>query len=98
METEELIDLQIEKEIEEALSTMKQDQYKIYLINDDHNSFDHVIEVLMLVCKHEPIQAEQCALLTHHKGSCEVKVGPFEKLIPIYDGLTSNGLTAKIDK
>jgi ATP-dependent Clp protease adaptor protein ClpS len=46
---------------------------ELLLYNDDVNSFDHVIECLMRICKHQPEQAEQCALIVHFKGKCVVK-------------------------
>lgn len=53
-----------------------QDEEKsLLLINDDVNSFDHVIKSLVEVCGHDEIQAEQCAYLTHHKGGCVIKMG-----------------------
>jgi ATP-dependent Clp protease adaptor protein ClpS len=53
-----------------------QDEEKsLLLINDDVNSFDHVIKSLVDVCCHDEIQAEQCAYLTHHKGGCVIKMG-----------------------
>ena len=36
---------------------------EIILYNDDVNTFDHVIDTLVRVCNHEPLQAEQCAVL-----------------------------------
>jgi len=53
-----------------------QDEEKsLLLINDDVNSFDHVIKSLVDVCCHDELQAEQCAYLTHHKGGCVIKMG-----------------------
>ncbi len=46
----------------------------LMLINDDINSFDHVIKSLVDVCGHDKIQAEQCAVLTHIKGGCVIKI------------------------
>lgn len=51
------------------------EEKSLLLINDDINTFDHVIRSLVEVCGHDEIQAEQCALLTHHKGGCVVKLG-----------------------
>jgi len=53
----------------------QEEEKSLLLINDDINSFDHVIDSLVDVCGHDEIQAEQCALLTHHKGGCIVKMG-----------------------
>ena len=33
------------------------DQKKLVLINDDFNSFNHVIDCLVAICEHDPIQA-----------------------------------------
>ena len=42
---------------------------QIVVYNDDFNTFDFVIESLIKVCKHDPIQAEQCTFLIHYKGN-----------------------------
>jgi ATP-dependent Clp protease adaptor protein ClpS len=69
---------------------------EIVLYNDDVNTFDHVIETLILVCEHTEEQAEQCAILVHYKGKCTVKTGPLEELIPKCSLLLDAGLTAEI--
>ncbi|HUW93556.1 MAG TPA: ATP-dependent Clp protease adaptor ClpS [Bacteroidales bacterium] len=58
-----------------------QDEEKsLLLINDDINTFNHVINSLVEVCGHDEMQAEQCAVLTHHKGGCVIKVGDAQTL------------------
>ncbi len=52
----------------------EEDLRSLMLINDDVNSFDHVIRSLVDVCGHDEIQAEQCAVLTHIKGGCVIKI------------------------
>jgi ATP-dependent Clp protease adaptor protein ClpS len=69
---------------------------EIILFNDDVNTFDHVIETLIKVCKHEPLQAEQCAILAHYKGKCSVKNGSIEELTPYCSALLDAGLSAEI--
>jgi len=69
---------------------------EIVLHNDDVNTFDHVIETLIRVCKHEALQAEQCALLVHYKGKCTVKTGTLEELKPQCLALLDAGLSAEI--
>ena len=80
-------------EIEEQVVADKQ----IILYNDDFNTFDHVIESLIEFCKHNPIQAEQCAYLVHHTGKCSVKKGAYEELEPICTALLERNLTAEIE-
>ena len=86
-ETEEEVQVDIEKEAQNA----------IILYNDDVNTFDHVIEVLVDECKHTPVQAEQVAWIVHTKGKCDVKHGTFDKLHPICRRLQSKGLSAVIE-
>jgi ATP-dependent Clp protease adaptor protein ClpS len=69
---------------------------EIVLHNDDVNTFDHVIETLIRVCKHDALQAEQCALLVHYKGKCTVKTGTIEELKPQCSALLDAGLSAEI--
>jgi ATP-dependent Clp protease adaptor protein ClpS len=72
-------------------------QNEIILYNDDVNTFDHVIETLISVCKHTAEQAEQCAILVHYKGKCTVKTGSLDELIPQCSLLLEAGLSAEIN-
>ncbi len=69
---------------------------EIVLYNDDVNTFDHVIDTLIAVCKHSGEQAEQCAILVHYKGKCTVKTGSFDELKPQCTQLLEAGLSAEI--
>ncbi len=68
----------------------------LFLINDDYNSFDHVVDCLTAICDHDELQAEQCALLTHYKGSCEIVIGDIADLEPIKEDLALYGLNVEI--
>ncbi len=68
----------------------------LVLYNDEVNSFDHVIRSLVEICGHDPVQAEQCAMLVHLKGSCEVKTGQPAILITMSRSLNLRGLNTKI--
>ena len=68
----------------------------IVVFNDDFNTFEHVINTLIRVCKHSAEQAEQCTLLIHFKGKCAVKTGLFEELKPMKDSICEAGIDAKI--
>ena len=58
--------------------------FNLVLYNDEHNTFDHVIEMLISVQSRSP-QAEQCALLVHFKGKCTVMSGTYDELEPVHD-------------
>lgn len=80
-------------EVEEAVGLER----SIVLYNDDVNTFDFVIESLINVCGHEPIQAEQCTYIVHFNGKCSVKSGSYEQLKPVCSALLDRGLTAEIE-
>ncbi len=73
------------------------DQHDLIVYNDDVNTFDHVIESLVKVCRHDSIQAEQCTLIIHYNGKCQVKRGTFEKLEPMCTALLDRGISAVIE-
>jgi ATP-dependent Clp protease adaptor protein ClpS len=72
------------------------DDKDLVVYNDDINTFDHVINSLIKVCKHDTIQAEQCTWIIHYNGKCAVKKGEFKKLKPMRDALCEKGIDAKI--
>jgi ATP-dependent Clp protease adaptor protein ClpS len=78
------------KEMEESLRDL-------ILFNDDHNTFDHVIESLIEVCGHDQHQAEQCATIAHYNGKCGVKSGTYHELRPVFEEMTNRRLTVSIN-
>jgi ATP-dependent Clp protease adaptor protein ClpS len=69
----------------------------LVLYNDDVNTFDHVIKSLVEVCGHDSVQAEQCAMIVHFKGSCDVKIGMVEVLNAMSRSLNLKGLNSKVE-
>ncbi|MEO8088027.1 MAG: ATP-dependent Clp protease adaptor ClpS [Bacteroidota bacterium] len=69
----------------------------LVLYNDDHNTFEFVIESLIDVCKHEALQAEQCTYIVHYNGKCSVKNGSYTDLNPMRVALCDRGLSAVIE-
>jgi ATP-dependent Clp protease adaptor protein ClpS len=78
----------------EAVETT--DLMDLIVFNDDVNTFDHVIDTLIRVCKHTQEQAEQCTLLIHYKGKCAVKSGSFDFLKPMRESICEAGIDARI--
>ncbi len=85
-----------EKQLSDQKTKGQDDSYVLVLFNDDHNTFEHVIESLVEVCGHDPVQAEQCAVITHFKGSCEVKSGNLNLLNGMLKSLSSRDLNSEI--
>ena len=69
----------------------------LILYNDDINTFEHVIKSLVEICGHDAVQAEQCALIVHFKGRCEVKLGVVEVLNAMSRSLNAKGLNSKVE-
>ena len=72
------------------------DTSQLVVYNDDVNTFDHVIDTLMKVCRHSAEQAEQCTLLIHYKGQCTVRVGAYEELEPMCTAIHDRGISADV--
>jgi len=85
------------KVLEEVLTEEQvSNNNEIVLYNDEVNTFDHVINTLMKVCRHTPEQAEQCSLIVHYNGKCTVKTGEMKELEPQCSSLLEAGLSAEI--
>jgi len=86
-----------EQELVDLLEAIEVTEVKdLVVFNDDVNTFEHVIETLIRVCKHTQEQAEQCTLLIHHKGKCTVRTGSYEELNPMREAICEVGIDAKI--
>jgi ATP-dependent Clp protease adaptor protein ClpS len=72
-------------------------EHHLIVWNDEVNTFDHVIDTLIEVCKHTSTQAEQCTILIHHKGKCDVKKGSFKTLRPMAEAIIDRGIQATIE-
>jgi len=83
---------------EEVLEVVENttDLNDLMVYNDDVNTFEHVINTLIKVCKHTTEQAEQCTLLIHHKGKCSVKKDDFSTLKPMKAAICEAGIDARI--
>ena len=78
----------------EAVETT--DLMDLVVFNDDVNTFEHVTRTLIKVCKHTAEQAEQCTLIIHYKGKCQVKNGTFDFLRPLREAICEAGIDARI--
>lgn len=71
--------------------------HKLTVYNDDTNSYEYVIACLIRFCKHEPIQAEQCAVIAHNKGKCTVKIGDFNDIFEMHKDLKEMDIKTEIE-
>ena len=87
----------IQKKLDQDLSTDQKQERFLIVHNDDYHTFDYVIASLIEICDHDLIQAEQCTFLIHYKGKCDVKKGSFTYLSPMRKALSKKDLKATID-
>lgn len=77
-------------------SNSRKDVNFLVLYNDEVNTFEYVIKVLVEVCGHDPCQAEQCAMITHYKGQCQIMHGSKNLLQAINKTLGVRGLKSEV--
>lgn len=70
--------------------------FSLVLYNDDFNTFEHVIRCLVEICGHDPVQAEQCAVITHFKGNCDIKQGGKRMLLAMSRNLKERNLVSEV--
>lgn len=97
MELDSLFNLDLEVEFQQELEELVQAPKSLIIHNDEYHTFDFVIEALIEICSHEPLQAEQCTFVIHHSGKCAVKTDMFSKLQPAWVEMINLGLTATIE-
>ena len=91
---EELEEVVVEEEISDSdIGELSQ----LVVYNDDHNTFEWVIQCFQEVLKHTLEQAEQLSLIIHFKGKATVKTVPKNVLKPKKDALVDRGLSAVIE-
>ena len=72
--------------------------YNLIVWNDEVNTFEWVIETLIEICGHSHEQAEQCAMIIHHKGKYAVKTGSYDDLKPQCDAINERLINATIEE
>jgi len=70
--------------------------HKVILFNDDKHDFLYVIACLVKFCKHDPLQAEQCAIIAHSKGAVDVASGSFMDMFEINNSLESMQMESEL--
>ena len=88
---------QWQTQADEDQDVLVESLHSLIVWNDEVNTFDYVIESLIDVCEHSAEQAEQCAMIIHHKGKYGVKKGSFDFLRPRAEALIDRGIQATID-
>lgn len=64
--------------------------------NDPNNSFSYIMACLIRFCEHDPIQAEQCAIIAHHVGECSIKTGDFLEIFDTHNDFEKVNIKTEI--
>jgi ATP-dependent Clp protease adaptor protein ClpS len=72
--------------------------HRVVLQDDNHNTFDDVIDSLMEVCGHGYLQSVQCATITHSVGRCSIFEDSYDSCQSIHHRLMQCGLTVIVEK
>jgi len=83
---------------EEGIETDSEEEKRLVLWNDDHNSFDHVIICLATFLNFTLEKAEKAAWNVHLKGREVVRTGSKDELEPYKKLLEERGLTVSIEE
>lgn len=67
------------------------------MLNDDENSYTYVMRCLITYCDHSREQAEQCAIIAHNNGKCNIKEGSLDSIIDLKFELAATSLKVEIE-
>jgi len=79
-------------------STQTTEAAKLVVYNDNHNTFEWVIECFVEICRHSSSQAEQLSYIIHFNGKATVKSADADTLRPYKEALQERGLSAVIER
>lgn len=82
----------------QRMKTKRRKRLHLYLINDDDNTFEHVVETLMSRCNQNYYQSLQCANIVHSVGQVEIKSGFIPEIFDMYLELSRAGLDVELRK
>jgi ATP-dependent Clp protease adaptor protein ClpS len=71
--------------------------HRLVLHNDSENSYLYVMACLVKVCGHDSVTAEQCALITHNVGKCQIKSGDFLNMFEMKAELQELSLKVELE-
>ena len=73
-------------------------KWVVVMHNDNHNTFDHVIDCIMDVCGYTYLQAVQIAMLVDSVGMCKVIEDNYDTCVAVHRDLLRQGLKVMIEK
>ena len=90
-------EIEIEKKSEE-LEQANSSDYELVVMNDEINTFDHVIINLIEVCGIDEESAIQCTLDIHNLGEAAIVEGGENEMLIMNEGLNLAGIDSFVRK
>ena len=70
----------------------------LYLLNDNHHSFEDVIRVLRKYLSYPMTQGQSIAQIVHNNGKCDIYNGEIEMAENLYQLFLKDGFNVEIDE
>lgn len=87
----------IDKQQETKTIDNENAQGELIVLNDDFNTFEHVIKCLKRYCGLDDVTAEVCTFKIHYEGSCVILKDKKSVLYPICENLVESGISAEVN-
>ena len=71
---------------------------KLYLLNDNHHTFEDVIRVLRKYLSFPITQGQSVANIVHNNGKCDIYTGDITYIESLYELFRSEGFNVEIDE
>jgi ATP-dependent Clp protease adaptor protein ClpS len=71
--------------------------HKLTLYNDDIHSYSYVMACLIKFCGHDPIQAEQSAVIANNNGKCDIKLGNFMEMFELQNSFEKVNIKTEVE-
>jgi ATP-dependent Clp protease adaptor protein ClpS len=88
---------QVVDEIDQLQEELLSEGYVLILHNDDHNTFDWVIECLMDLVEYTYDSASRAAYIVHHTGKFPVVEGSYRKVADLHEAFGRRDLTTSVE-
>jgi ATP-dependent Clp protease adaptor protein ClpS len=88
-------EIEVQSEVQEKETVS---EYELVVMNDEINTFDHVIINLIEICGVDDEHAIQCTLLIHNFGEAVIVEGEKDELLVMEEGLNLAGIDATVRK
>jgi len=83
---------------EKKLKKQKRGLYKVILHDDNHNTFEHVIDTIIDVCGYNYLQAVQCTILVNEMKRCAIFEDHYNDCEIVLKLMKRQGLKVTIEK